>query len=224
VQQTARPVTAPAAKTTLPAPRPAPPASRRCCGLAARHSRFRCVLRPAGRRVGRPVRRHHRASRTGRGQGHRQPRQLIARSVRWRERDKPRKHRAICRVTSSKPPKPAGVPPAWLHLTVTAWRVYDTRYPPIWRSRQARRCRPWWAPIWVICTRCNGDGHRERPREHWRKRAIAGCNTVTGDNGSSTSPGQSGPRVRGDRSGDRSRAGSVPARHARQAVQDRGAR
>jgi|SRR6516165_1783148 hypothetical protein len=27
------------------------------------------------------------------------------------------------------------------------------RDPPIWRSRQARRCRPWWAPIWVICAR-----------------------------------------------------------------------
>jgi len=25
--------------------------------------------------------------------------------------------------------------------------------------------------------RCNGDGHRELPREHWRKRAIAGCST-----------------------------------------------
>jgi len=25
------------------------------------------------------------------------------------------------------------------------------REPPIWRSRQARRCRPWWALIWVIC-------------------------------------------------------------------------
>jgi len=32
------------------------------------------------------------ASRTGRGRGHRQSRQLIARSVRWRERDMPRKH------------------------------------------------------------------------------------------------------------------------------------
>ena len=26
------------------------------------------------------------------------------------------------------------------------------RDPPIWRSRQARRCRPWWVPIWVIQT------------------------------------------------------------------------
>jgi hypothetical protein len=51
--------------------------------------------------------------------------------VRWRERDKPRKHRAICRVTSSKPPKSASLPPAWLHLTVTAWRLYGTRYPPV---------------------------------------------------------------------------------------------
>ena len=40
---------------------------------------------PAGRRVGRPARRHRRASRTGRGRSHRQPRQLIERSVRWRE-------------------------------------------------------------------------------------------------------------------------------------------
>ena len=85
---------------------------------------------PAGRRAGRPARRHRRASRTGRGRGHRQSRQLIARSVRWRERDKPRKHPAICQVTSSRPPKPAGLPPAWLHLTVTAWRLYGTRYPP----------------------------------------------------------------------------------------------
>ena len=115
----------PAAKTTvlahraLPAPRPAPPFSRRCFGRAARHSRFRCVPRPR-----RPTRRSpspaaSRASRTGRGRGHRQPRQLIARSVRWRS-ETTRKHPAICQVTSSKRPKPAGLPPACVHRTVTA--------------------------------------------------------------------------------------------------------
>ena len=35
-------------------------------------------------------------------------------------------------VTSPKPPKPAGSPPAWSHRTVTAWRLYGTRDPLIW--------------------------------------------------------------------------------------------
>ena len=61
--------------------------------------------------------------------GHRQPRQLIARSVRWRS-ETTRKHPAICQVTSSKRPKPAGLPPACLHRTVTAWRLHGMRYPP----------------------------------------------------------------------------------------------
>jgi hypothetical protein len=46
-----------------------------------------------------------------------------------------RKHPAICQVTWSKPPKPAGLPPAWLHLTVTAWRPYGTRDPGDPRAR-----------------------------------------------------------------------------------------
>ena len=52
----------PAAKTTvlahraLPAPRP--PFPRRCFGLAARYSRFRCVPGRAGRHDGRRARRH----------------------------------------------------------------------------------------------------------------------------------------------------------------------
>ena len=109
---TARPVTARRPNHRpgtpgLPAPRPAPPFSRRCFGRAARHSRFR---------------------RTGR-RGHRQPRQLIARSARWRS-ETTRKHPAICQVTSSKRPKPAGLPPACLHRTVTAWRLHGMRYPP----------------------------------------------------------------------------------------------
>jgi hypothetical protein len=136
VHLTARPVTARRPKPLswhtgpFPAPRPAPPLSRRCFGLAARHSRFRCVPRPR-----RPTRRSpspaaSRASRTGRGRGHRQPRQLIARSARWRS-ETTRKHPAICQDTSSKRPKPAGLPPACLHRTVTAWRLHGMRYPTI---------------------------------------------------------------------------------------------
>ena len=62
------------------------------------------------------------------------PRQVIARSVRWRERDKPRKQPAICQVTSLSPDV-GGLTTAWPHLMVTAWRLYGTRYPPsIWRE------------------------------------------------------------------------------------------
>ena len=133
---TARPVTArrpkPPSWHTGHFPPRAPPQSfsRRCFGLAARHNRFRCVPRPRWPTRRSPSPAASRASRTGRGRGHRQARQLIARSVRWRS-ETTRKHPAICQVTSSKRPKPAGLPPACLHRTVTAWRLHGMRYPPI---------------------------------------------------------------------------------------------
>lgn len=135
MQLTARLVTAPAATNHRPrTPGPSRPRSARLPALLRTGSPAQSisvrspalladapVVRPGGTAG---------ASRTGRGRGHRQSRQLIARSVRWRERDKPRKHPAICQVTSSRPPKSAGLPRAWLHLTVTAWRLCGTRYPP----------------------------------------------------------------------------------------------
>ena len=157
MQLTARPVTAPAARNHRPrTPGPSRPAPLRPPPGAAPDRQPGTVdsgafSGPAGRRAGRPARRHRRASRTGRGRGHRQSRQLIARSVRWRERDKPRKHPAICQVTSSRPPKPAGLPPAWLHLTVTAWRLYGTRYPPDLRGGPGPEIIPRGIPIWTMC-------------------------------------------------------------------------
>jgi hypothetical protein len=92
----ARPVTAPAAKNHRPrtpgpsrpgAPlRPPPGAAPDWQPGTADSGAF---SGPAGRRVGCPARRHRRASRTGRWQGHRQPRQVIAWSVRWRSETSP---------------------------------------------------------------------------------------------------------------------------------------
>ena len=114
---------------------PAPPASRRCSALAARHSRFRCVLRPcrAARRSSSP------AASPGISRGPRarsSPASSADRAVSaMAGARQARKHPAICRVTSSRPPKPASLPPAWLHLTVTAWRPHGTRDPGGPRAR-----------------------------------------------------------------------------------------
>ena len=164
MQLTARLVTAPAARNHRPrTPGPSPPRAPLRPPPGAVPDRQPGTVGsgafsgPAGRRVGRPARRHRRASRTGRGRGRRQSRQLIARSVRWREPDKPRKHPAICQVTSSRPPKPAGLPPAWLHLTVTARRFYGTRYPPTCAADPDRNY-PQGIPIWTMCVTSSAPG------------------------------------------------------------------
>ena len=158
VQLTARPVTAPAARNH----RPRTPGPSR---LAPRYARLPALLRTGSPAQSIPVRSSALladapvvrpggtagASRTGRGRGHRQSRQPIAGSVRWRERDKPRKHPAICQVTSSRPPKPAALPPTWLQLTVTAWRLSGTRYPPDLRGGPGPEIIPQGIPIWTMC-------------------------------------------------------------------------
>ncbi len=91
----ARPVTAPAAKIYRPrtcGPFPPPQPLRPPPGPLRTGSpawRFRRVLRPCWPTGGRPARRHRRTFRVGRRRGHRQLRQVIARAVRCRERDKP---------------------------------------------------------------------------------------------------------------------------------------
>ena len=116
-----------------PCPPPASPASRARAGPAARHSRFRRVLRPC-RPTG-PCSPERIAGHLARAAG-----EVIASLVRslrgrrdGRSQISPGRHPAICRVTSATPPKPAALPPAWMDLTVTARRLYGTRYPPIWR-------------------------------------------------------------------------------------------
>lgn len=188
MQLTARPVTAPAARNHRPRP-PGPsrtgpfplgPPPGAAPGRQPGTVDSGAFSDPAGRRVGRPARRHRRASRTGRGRGHRQPRQLIARSVRWRERDMPRKHPAICLVTSSRPPKPAGLPPAWLHLTVTAWRpsVRDIRL--ICAADPDLKLSPRGIPIWTMCVTTG-------PHGGTASRGQGGASSV----GSGASPGAS---------------------------------
>jgi hypothetical protein len=55
---------------------------------------------------------------------------VIARSARWRERDKPREAADDLPGHFVEAPTSAGLPPAWLHLMLAAWQLYGTRYPP----------------------------------------------------------------------------------------------
>ena len=164
MQLTARLVTAPAARNHRPrTPGPSRPAPR--------SARLQALFRTGSPAQSVPVRSPalladasvvqpggiagHLARAAPRGR--RQSRQLIARSVRWREPDKPRKHPAICQVTSSRPPKPAGLPPAWLHLTVTARRFYGTRYPPTCAADPDLKLSPG-IPIWTMCVTSSAPG------------------------------------------------------------------
>jgi hypothetical protein len=142
VRLTACPVTAPAKKTTvlahpaLPAPLPRT-APRRCSALAARHSRFRCVLRPC-RPTGRPS---SPAASPGIWHGPR------ARSSPASSGDCPGQCDSGSEISPGssrrsarslrRSPTSAGLPPAWLHPMVTAWRLYGTRYPPDWAAAGA---------------------------------------------------------------------------------------